>query len=42
MYCALWIPCLADIFLFPYLCQYLLKLYTWLHIQNTNAHEVLN
>ena len=41
MYDHLGIPCLAGIFLFPYLCQYHLKLYEHLYIhKNTNAYEV--
>ena len=35
IYDHLWIPCLAglaDVFLFPYLCQYILKLYTHVHM----------
>ena len=36
------IPCYAHILYFPYLCQYLLKLYTHVYIQNTNAHDVLS
>ena len=34
--------CLADIFLFPYLYQYLLKLHTGVYTQYGNALEVLS
>ena len=35
-----WLPCLVQVFHFPYLCQSLLKLYTCVYIQNINVHGV--
>ena len=42
MYDHLWLACLADIFLFPYLWQYLLKLYICVFIQNADVLEVFS